>query len=190
MMTKSEMFADGQARIELFCRANDLQVPEVRPVHKSDWPFAVCAYYRPTYINICLDKCANIGQHGMQWSYPGYIADRTPYGVLAHEIGHHCDRERSVGKGPYFGEFSIQTRKASGEKRLTSYCPNDAEWFAEMMRLFITNSDLLRLLRPKTYSILSKHFAPVECRYWDDVLRDAPLRTREMACKHVDRAVS
>ena len=36
---------------------------------------------------------------------------------------------------------------------LTSYCPNNAEWFAEMFRLSITNSQLLQQLRPRTYKL-------------------------------------
>lgn len=55
--------------------------------------------------------------------------------MIAHELGHHADWVRSDQKGRYFGGFSIATRKRCAEAPITSYCPNDAEWFAEMFRL-------------------------------------------------------
>lgn len=197
MKTRNELVHSGHALIELFCSINGLAFPEIRFVHKSDWPFPICAYYRnldpemtPTggpYIALCVEKCANIGTAGMQWSYPGYTADRTPYGVLAHEIGHHCDVTRGgVTHRTYYSAFSQAVRKESGEARLTSYCPNDAEWFAEMMRLFITNPRLLGALRPKTCRILRAHFEPVEFRDIYQIMGDAPARTLAMMAKHIN----
>ena len=61
--------------------------------------------------------------------------------------------------------------------KLTNYCPNDAEWFAEIFRLFVTNSDLLRLIKPRTYSELRKLYKPVIDDPWRLVLKDAPERT-------------
>ena len=119
----------------------------------------------------------------MAWSYPGYVIDRTPHGVLAHELGHHVDCTLSTKKGSYGGDFSQQMRVKVNEPKLTNYCPNDWEWFAEMFRLFVTNSDLLRVVRPRTYSALCERFQPVITAGWRDVLRDAPQRTIEQAAK-------
>lgn len=183
----------GYDLIKRFCEVNGLEVPEIRIADRATWAFSVCAYYRPTYIAICIEKCALVGKAGMQWSFPGYIADRTPYGVLAHEIGHHVDvmrgRTARMREGTYFSEYSTAIRKESGEKKLTSYCPNDAEWFAEMMRLFITNPTMLATLRPRTFNILwNVGFRHVEPRPWNEVLAEAPSRTWDMAHKHMGRA--
>lgn len=183
---KLELFAAGFLHVTQFCGINDLEIPEIQVRDPDDWLVGACAYYRPTYIAICLERCASIGFAGPAWSYPGYTVDRTPYGVLAHEIGHHADVSRSPDrKGRYMGDFSIATRMASAEERLTEYCPNDGEWFAEMFRLFITNPDLLRLLRPKTYAILCDYFKPSEPRTWRQVLSNAPSRTVYAAEKKI-----
>jgi len=177
MQSKTELLEAGIHRISEFCVANSLEVPQVEVVPSKEWPFAVPAYYRPTYIKICLEKSSCIGTAGRAWSYPGYVADRTPYGILAHEVGHHADRSRSSVKASYFGNYSHDLRTASREAQITSYSPNDAEWFAEIFRLFITNPDLLRRIRPKTYALLRENFEPVETRDWLDVLEGAPPRT-------------
>jgi len=178
-MNKPEMLDAGVQLITRFCETNGLVVPEVQIIPRAEWPFAhTCAYYRPTFIKICLERCAHIGTAGRQWSYPGYRVDRTPYGVLAHEVGHHADYTRSVVKGAYFGDYSRNLKAWSGEAQLTSYAPNFAEWFAEMFRLFITNSQLLKALRPKTYDLLTKDFIPVVTDDWRVVLKDAPGRTQ------------
>lgn len=186
-MSKQTLYDRGCLLVYGFCALNELPVPEFRPVESKDWRFSVCAYYRPTYISICLAKCSAIGLGAMAWSYPGYTADRTPYGVLAHELGHHVDVHCSKQAGPYYGDYSTQVRQRSqNEERLTSYCPNDAEWFAEMFRLFLTNPDMLSLIRPRTYSILRTKFAPVVHAKWREVLRDAPARTLAAAERKVN----
>jgi hypothetical protein len=175
--TKLSMLKRGIDLMERFCAANDLQVPPVVATDRRAWNFDACAYYRPIEIHICPYRCAAIGYAGMQWSFPGHSVDRTPYGVIAHELGHHADWVRSDQKGRYFGDFSIAMRKRCAEAPLTSYCPNDAEWFAEMFRLFVTNPDLLSHLRPRTHADLLEHFKPVFEDAWSQRLHGAPDRT-------------
>lgn len=176
--SKESMLARGQDLIARFCAANDLELPEVRLADPAQWAFNVCAYYRPTYIDISVKHCAGVGYAGMQWSFPGHSVDRTPYGVLAHELGHHVDVTRSTRKNRYRGDFSIAMRAEVGEAPLTSYCPDDGEWFAEMFRLFVTNPDLLRELRPQTHAaLLARSFKPVFADTWRDRLDGAPERT-------------
>ena len=171
----------GQALVQKFCDMNGIEAPGLEVEPTNNWGWDVCAYYRPSTTRICLAKCADIGTAGRQWSYPGYTVDRTPYGVLAHELGHHVDRLCSDRKGPYFGDFSIALRKRSFEKEISSYCPNDHEWFAEMFRVFVTNPDLLRLLRPLTYAALLTRFKPVFSDTWRDRMAGAPERTIKAA---------
>ena len=160
-----------------FALLNDILPPAVNELAPYQWQFSVCAYWRNDTISICLAKCANIGTAGRQWSYPGYSVDRTPYGVLQHELGHHVDVTRSKVKGAYYGDFSVALRGRSGEKELTSYCPNDAEWFAEMFRLYVTNPDLLRLLRPRPHREMASQFKPIFEDTWRDRMQNAPART-------------
>lgn len=153
-MTKNDLLAAGIARATEWCELNDVSMPPVEPHEPSEWRFDVCAYYRPTTIHICLARCAAPGLAGRNWSWPGYAVDRTPYGVVAHELGHHVDHQRSERRGSYFGDFSVKLRRDSGEPPLTGYAPNDVEWFAEMFRLFVTNPILLLNIRPRTYNLM------------------------------------
>jgi hypothetical protein len=170
-MTKTDMLAAGLAHISKWCELNGITVPVVQPMH-GQCEFGVCAYYRNGVIRIWTLDCAGIGTAGRQWSYPGYIVDRTPYGVLAHELGHHVDKAH----GARGGTLSHEWRRETGhEAPITSYCPDNNEWFAEMFRLFITNPDLLAQLRPRTSRLMLERWPNrAELRGWADVLAAVP----------------
>lgn len=186
---KRQLLREGCRLIEQFCRLNNLELPDVRLVRAQRWKFSACAYYRPVYIALCIDRCESKGRAAPgAWSWPGYVIDRTPYGVLAHELGHHVDYHRSTVRGGYFGNYSRDLRAASGEEKLTGYRPNDAEWFAEIFRLYVTNPDLLRRLRPRAYAYLCRDFSPVVEEPWDRVLETAPQRTKDQALKKIEQA--
>jgi hypothetical protein len=186
-MNKRELFASGSQVAAQFCVLNSLLLPAIV---ESDEPrrYNTCAYYRANVTTICVGACASIGVGGPAWSYPGYVVDRTPYGVLQHELGHHVDVTRSTRRGNYYGDFGVRIREHSGEERITSYCPDDAEWFAEMFRVFVTNPDLLRCVRPRTYRELSAVFHPLFTDTWRDRIKDAPARTIAAAEKRVEAA--
>jgi hypothetical protein len=176
-MKKLEMLETGKQLAQEFCEANQLEMPTVNVVPNQAWRFnSTCAYYRQQVIHIAPARCAPEGRGGPAWSYPGYVVDRTPHGVIQHELGHHVDHVRSKIKGAYGGDFSVNLRQWTGEDKITNYCPNDWEWFAEIFRLFVTNSDLLRELRPRTYQQLRELFKPVVDEPWRQVLKDAPPR--------------
>lgn len=185
---RQKLYGEGLEVVKVFFEANSLAPISTVPVEKADWRFAACcAYYRKDQINISIGHCASIGRGGRAWSYPGYVVDRTPYGVLAHEVGHHLDLQRSQRKGSYFGDFSVSLRERTGEQPITSYAPNDAEWFAEIARLYITNPDLLRLLRPRTHKELRGLFEPVFADSWEERLSGAPERTLRAARNKIDQ---
>lgn len=159
----------GVRRAELFCNANNVPLPTVNLVEYK-WTIRSCAYYRSNHIELCLPWCGHPCPEAncANWTWPASVTDREPYGVLCHELAHHCDWTRSDIKSrrTYSGNYSVLIRKASGEKQLTGYVGNDprdydAEWFAEMMRLFITNHALLKLVRPKTHALLMRDWKPV-----------------------------
>ena len=187
---KSELLMLAHEPMKKFCLANKLPVPEIVIHHSSNWAFKVCAYYRNDKIHICSQRCASPGRAGRSWSWPGGPIDRTPYGVVQHETGHHVDVHMSSEKSRdrYMGDFSKAIREASKERPLTNYCPNNAEWFAEMFRLFITNPDLLRILRPATYKELQKHFCRSTTKTWKRVLEDAPERITKMVENKIKKA--
>lgn len=170
-----EFFTLGSLRVRQFIGLNSTVMPTVtiNSIPQTAWMFPrTCAYYRKDVINICLIKCRGVrNSMGRNWNWPGSTTDKTPYGVLAHELGHHADFHSGRPKGSYSSLSSTEVKEASGEKDLTSYCPNNGEWFAEMFRLFVTNPDLLAQLRPKTYDELTKRFCPLPRVPWLQALQ-------------------
>lgn len=186
-MNRDELYSLGKRRMIRWCAANGVSVPDCISVPGLDWRFGACAYYRPTAIRICIPRCGQLGYGGRAWSWPGYVIDRTPFGVVAHELGHHIDWHKSDERGVYFGNFSRELRRASGEAKITNYCPNDAEWFAEIFRLFVTNGALLKALRPNTYRLLTEEHGLrfVSKSDWRVELSGAPTRTIAQAEKKI-----
>lgn len=184
-MTKDELFHQGLSLLNSFCATNALPVPEVTAIARADWRSRhMCAYYRPVYIHICVSRCAAIGLAGRNWSYPGYVIDRTPFGVLQHELGHHVDTQRSS----YRRRYSVELRQQTRDEPITSYAPNAGEWFAEMIRLFITNPNLLAQLRPRTHeALLRSGLKPVVSGKWETILNGAPARTCQAARNKIQR---
>lgn len=117
------------------------------------------------------------------------LMDRMPYGVIQHELGHHVDVTHSTQFRAYRGDFSINLRKETGEQPISGYCPDDGEWFAELFRVFVTNPDLLRIIRPATYERLCSRFVPVVAGSWQAVLAQAPERTKTACAKKVSEAM-
>lgn len=191
MNDKLKLWELGQSRITEFCKSNCLELPTIKLVAAQSWKFGFCAYYRmrkPGNAEIvgCLENMARIGVSGGSWSYPGHWVDRTPYGVLAHEIGHHVDCVYGKAARGYASGFSSKLRLASKESPITGYCPNDGEWFAEIVRLFITNPDLLSRIRPRIFAeLLNYGLTPVEPRGALDVLAQAPQRTLQQVIKKI-----
>lgn len=191
IMNRDELFEAGIVSARRFCEANDLPLPPVTRLPRARWKFDPCAYYRPrTGIVVCLEKCSPPGRGGAAWSWPGYAVDRTPHGVVLHELGHYVDYARGTKKGAYWSDYSGEMRAASGEPPLTSYCPDDAEWFAEIFRLFAANPDLLRHVRPRTHTLLLKNFRSAEIGTWREILTwwGAPERTMHAAERRVAAA--
>jgi hypothetical protein len=168
-VTKDELFEVGLEHITNWCRANGVAPPRVE-THTGAPDFGVCAYYRDGVIHIWIKSCAALGRTGRIWSWPGYVVDRTPYGVLAHELGHHVDWQH----GPRGGYRSHVWRPLDA-KPLTGYCPNDNEWFAELFRLFVTNPDLFAHVRPQLADLFfGEWHYKVELRPWRAVLAGSP----------------
>ena len=180
LSSKEQMAEAGLLLAKRFISANSIVAPFI-DIHYFKRPKSGCGYYSNNMIVVYVKATAAIGKSGQAWSYPGYAIDRTAYGVIQHELGHHVDKLAGW-------KLSSRVRKLSGEKPLTGYAPDDAEWFAEMFRLFCTNPSLLRLIRPKTYAVLREQFESVEKRGWRNVLFDAPKRTLSQSLKKISAA--
>jgi hypothetical protein len=150
---KDQLLQAGIAHMDRWCVLNKVIPPEVLVYKEGPPEFGVCAYYRPYAIRIWVYSCASIGTSGRQWSFPGYTVDRTPYGVIAHELAHHLDGAEGAAGGHFGRVWAAKTREAP----ISGYAPNYNEWFAEMFRVYVTNPDLLRRLRPKTFELMAEH---------------------------------
>lgn len=203
-MNKQEMFDNGVELLKKFVAVNSIVQPNIHVLTPESrfWHVKSCAFYRRHFvfadlpencIAIKIQQCAAIGTGGRCWSYPGHIVDRTPYGVLQHELGHHVEEMWATSQSKQSGKSFIRpasfVRGNTKEEQLTGYCANDGEWFAEMFRLLVTNPDLLSIIKPKTYSFLRSqlNLKIAETRAWFDVLKDAPKRTFDLIVKRIEK---
>jgi hypothetical protein len=103
-------------------------------------------------------------------TFPGHKTDRSAAGVPCHENGHHVYfnfQPRAGGRG--WRGIVAET------KPITSYEPSVGEAFAETLRLFHLNPDLLRCGRPERYEyLIGLGLRPVVAVDWQTVLRHAP----------------
>lgn len=180
---KETLYELGVSRVNSFCKLNGLPECPVTAVPDELWVVNACAFYRPDTeierkhrlkghgpcVNVSIERCQRPAGEVMSrnWSWPGSTVDRTPFGVVCHELGHHADYHTGQRKGRYYSEYCEECKARAGEPGLTSYAEeNPAEWFAEAFRLFVTNPDLLRYVRPETYTVLREKFKPVVYAGW------------------------
>ena len=170
-MTKDELAERSVKHIQNFLQMNNLPVPEFV---MSEYPDAKNKFQKTghysrkegkVYLNAANTRNPVMKPGGMQWSYPGYKVDKTPLGVLAHEIGHHIDHTM---------KFDENTFPYKGEK-VTGYEPTVHEAIAESLRLFMLNPDLLHTIAPKRYQFfLDNGLKPTVKQSWKEVLHGAP----------------
>lgn len=186
-MSVKETLADiGIDTLMEFCEANRIKQPTLHIIKEKDHEICVrikrvgtCGYYRLNNIYVGVPLCAH---QNPNYSWAAYISDRTPFGVIQHELGHYVDELRSAKPNIYqsrTSNFSDTVRAASKEPAITSYSPNTMEWFAEIFRLYVTNPDLLKLIRPRAYDALYiSGLMPIEERSYKEVLEQfgAPPR--------------
>lgn len=173
---RDRLLERGMARVYQFVTKNHLPLISIHSYDgRPSTQISTCAYYRDDQIHIWPEACAAVGRAGRQWSYPGYVVDRTPYGVVAHELGHHVDRAHGPRGGTLsHAWYALTHHGLVREEAITGYAPNVNEWFAELFRLYVTNPRLLKLLRPHVCALMMKQWQPVETRPWETVLKDAP----------------
>jgi hypothetical protein len=200
MMTERDRLYDAGVELAFkFCTVNRIPPPTITRLNPGDrfYSLGTCAFYRPTEIRVMVEKCANKGYGGRAWSWPGYTVDRTPYGVVQHELGHHVDNHFYKGRDDV---FSKRIHELSKERPLTGYLGTDTrsmtffmEWFAENFRLFVTNPDFCNFIRPKFYTaLIEEGLKPVVDGAWLDMLNrhGATERIIQQAEKKINNSVA
>ena len=150
-----------------FCELNNIPKPHIAffTSHKN-----YCGYYDKKIKTLCIDPnaCAREVQNPAMrsWSHPHYFTDRTIYGVLHHEFGH------------YLHEY-LKFPKLPKERQITSYEPNAGERFAETIKLFLGNPNLLQEYDPGRYSkLLQLGLKPIHNKAWQQIMQDDGMSQR------------
>jgi hypothetical protein len=154
----------------------DLILPEWSGVHLSEKGV--------TAVALNLSACLRASRFRMfgngRWvsQAPGSFEDYTPYGVFCHEVGHHVDYSlHSKGHSKRCGLFLSLVEE---EEEVSGFEYNVQESFAEAIRLFVTNPDLLRVGRPLRWDYLTKvlRLKPLHAAPWRRVLSLSAKRVR------------
>lgn len=168
LFTKRILAERGLVLARQMAAVNDLPFVDLRINFDKPKLRTGCGLYTNDKIQVDVESCARVSP--FPYSYPGNFTDRTPYGVIPHELGHHWHFNSGVKLSEWKGAVE-------GEPPVTSYgYTNYFEDIAEAFRLFTTNPTLLEFLWPLRYTFLLSHLAPVENRHWKDILHAQPRR--------------
>lgn len=145
---------------------SDVVTPTYRTYTNDDVKFHAKSwgrfgFYRRNVVHVNVGNSRPVTKTpGFSWTFPGWKADLTALGIVTHEVGHHIHAQFPM----------IDTRDWRREAPVTSYEPNRHESFAEAVKLFLTNPDLLRVGRPIRYATLTSILAVPHLVPWRDVL--------------------
>ncbi len=171
--TRTRLFSEASARILAVARLWAVPVPEI-----YDFSFGLDRvlgggslygeYKLPNRLYVNVARATSPAKsRGRIWSYPCHKTDRTCSGILAHEFGHHCQAHRVVDR-------TLWRQIVSSTKPVTGYEPTSNEAWAESIRIFVWNPDLLRVGRPQRYEYIIRYFQPWHTLNWREVLTNAP----------------
>lgn len=179
--TKDELLYKGIELIERFSEENGIKMPKIFIISNKKNVYGL--FYPKNVIHVNMKLCRPpVKNPGYDWSFPGYVQDLTPYGILAHEFGHYI----SDMLGKKFRKNFVNIRKI--EENVTSTDDRGLdEKMAEAARLFITNPDLLKRGRPLRYEIFSQHYKPVVKNRWKTVLFHAHPKIVTAAERWIER---
>lgn len=137
-----------------FMLVNDLPLPVTRfcPLNAGR---GEARFGKPTMVLLDIERLSYAGQG---YSFPGWRADCTIHGVLAHEFGHAVHFARMGEREQSRVRWEREWRAAKLE-RVTRYCgANSWEHVAETLRVFILNPALLRSVAPRAFEYMSTQF--------------------------------
>ena len=159
-MTKETLIAEAIETLNKFCALNNIPMPQIDLIEDNKKAkYSGCGYYvwGSSIITILPNKCARPAINPVRsWSFPHYFVDRTVLGVICHEFGHYLHEQLGF---PRIGKLGLQ---------ITRYEPNMHERFAETIKVFLTNPDLLKQYNPERYKYLTVKLKlkPVNTNDW------------------------
>lgn len=143
-MTREELKTEGINILKQFCELNNMEMPKIVFSDKPRRECDCCGYYEHGTLTIMPNACSSPATNPIRsWSYPHYFVDKTVLGVICHEFGHYL---YELAGRPRFGKLGLQ---------ITSYEPNMDERFAETIKIFLTNPDLLKQYNRERYDFLT-----------------------------------
>lgn len=162
---RGELFRLGVTLASCTLTLGGIPSPCFRTFGSDDYDFrdswGYFGFYRSGVVNVNLAKSRPVTRTpGFSWTFPGWKADLTALGIVAHEVGHYVHSRVPA----------LDLRSWRGEANVTSYEPNFSESFAEAVKLFLTNPDLLRVGRPVRYATLTSILTPPHHVPWREVL--------------------
>jgi len=164
---KGYLLYRGIELIDKFCELNRIKMPRIFIDLNMNSAYGMFYPKDVIYINTKLCR-PPVRTPGYDWSFPGYVQDLTPYGILAHEFGHYI----SDLLGKKFRKNFVNIKRIEENVTFTDNRGLD-EKMAEAARLFITNPDLLKRGRPYRYSLFRDYYEPVVKSRWNTVLKHA-----------------
>jgi hypothetical protein len=176
-MTRYDLYAEAARRVAGICQIWGIPVPKLNPfpnprvigmIHGSGGMHYGLYMRGEIWVNV-KDATSPAKVRGRVWSYPGNKTDRTASGILFHELGHHVQANIKMDPDPW--REIVDKHKAQA---VSGYEPIYDESFAETMRLFSTNPDLLRRGSPLRYEYVTRYLRPWHSATMDDVLANAP----------------
>lgn len=163
---QKELIAAAKKDIENFCIINNIAIPKICIKYENKF-VGGCGWFVEglNKIFIAPKICTKPTKTpGFCWSYPNYFVDKTCYGVLLHEFGHYV-------------HYLLSHPVIPIETPITSYEPDEGERFAETMKIFVGNPDLLKHSNPRRYNFLLKlGLKPSKKSSWKILLKDAHPR--------------
>jgi hypothetical protein len=174
-----------------FCELNQIPMPTVqqkKAVRVKGKRNVTAGYYSPhrLVIQVYVELCNPPSRSPYAWTWPGYTADLTVLGVLAHELGHHWHwtRPESQTMHPFtlcmtstWKPLAVMYSKEVKpyEKPVTSYgATNSSEGIAEAFKVFVTNPTLLLALHPFHYAFFMRRgLQPAVTSHWSEILSES-----------------
>jgi hypothetical protein len=165
---KYNLLERGLELISEFSIHNKIRKPRVF-IYDGENKNAYGLFYPDNVIQINIKSCRTpVKTPGYDWTFPGYVQDLTPYGILAHEFGHYIsDRLGKQFRKNFIKIHHIESNVTSSDNRGLD------EKMAEAARLFLTNPDLLKKGRPLRYQIFREYYEPIIKHRWKTVLKNA-----------------
>ena len=185
--SRQKLFDEAVKRVPEMCKAFNVPLPRIYDHVPAQWQerhhryaSSVHGLYTNNKIYVQVSTATTPAKSRCRnWSYPGYKVDRTASGIVAHELGHHCQFAKRLNNSDW-ARIVRQTQPVTG------YEPNNDESWAESFRIFVWNPQLLKLARPIRYEFISHYFKPLHNLRWQEVLVNAPDFIKEYAAKFVN----